>query len=109
VTDEHVDRIDRHLKVLSKIAAIALADEDHPLAVRAIVAMAPFERMKIMLRSGMKDVIQVEGQSDIETKLAVARERRNKALAAEEEPVLESKAVGPCNQLSCLECETRVS
>jgi hypothetical protein len=91
VTDEDVDRIDRHLKVLSKIAAIALADEDHPLAVRAIVAMAPFERMKIMLHSGMKDMIQVEGQSDIETKLAAARERRSKAMAADEATVVESK------------------
>ena len=58
-TDEDVDRIDRHLKVLSKIAAIALADEDPPLAVRAIVAMTPFERMKTMLHSGMKNMTQV--------------------------------------------------
>src|SRR5277367_6667643 len=80
VTDDDVDRIDRHLKVLSKIAAIALADEDHQLAIRAIAAMAPFERMKIMLHSGLKDVIQIENTGDIETKLAAARQRRTAAL-----------------------------
>jgi hypothetical protein len=91
VTDEDADRIDRHLKMLSKIAAIALADEDHPLAVRAIVAMAPFERMKIMLHSGLKDVIQLENSSDIETKLAAARERRSKAIAGEEATVMDNR------------------
>jgi hypothetical protein len=102
VTDDDVDRIDRHLKVLSKIAAIALADEDHRLALRAIAAMAPFERIKIMLHSGLKDVIQVEGQSHIEAKLAAARERRSKSLAGEEAAVGETNRRAPV--LNAAEC-----
>jgi hypothetical protein len=91
ITAEDSERIDRMLIALSRQVASAMLEEDRRGVIVGISAMVPLERIKIMLRQGsMRDVTPgspIEGQSEIETKLQQASERRRKSLS---EPSVET-------------------
>jgi len=91
-SDSDMDRVDRHLRILSGIVGMALSIEDYVMVIRAISAMAPFERMKIAMNSGMVNVTPgslIEGQAQIESKLVQSMERRRRAFVqnTESEPI----------------------
>ena len=85
-TDSDVDRVDRHLRVISGIVGMALGSEDYLMVLKAMSVMVPFERMKIALNSGLVNVTpgqSIEGQSEIETKLQKTMLRRQRAMLEE--------------------------
>lgn len=94
VTLEDSERIDRMLIALSKQVASAMMEEDRRGIVAGISAMVPLERIKISLRqSAMKDVSpgsEIEGQSEIETKLTEAALRRRKSLTIQSDDAVET-------------------
>lgn len=87
-TDSDMDRVDRHLRVISGIVGMALGMEDYVMVLRAMTTMVPFERMKIALNSGMLDVTprpqMIEEQAQIESKLQAAAVRRRRAFVQAE-------------------------
>lgn len=80
-------RIDDHLRALAMIASKGMAEGDDLKVIRAITAMASYERMKMCYEASQKDVTDAEASevdAATEKKLAEARRRRAAALELED-------------------------
>jgi len=87
-------RVDNHLRLLAKLVSKAMAEGDDNRAIRAVSAMASYERMKLIFelqRKQGKDADPAPLDDSMARKLDEARRRRALALEDGETIVLEEK------------------
>lgn len=86
---DDVERIECLLTFLANEVVDALMKDNHELAVRTAIGMQGYERMKIALRAGAMKNVTPEIDQEIQKKLTDARERRERALTAEDRQAAE--------------------